>query len=105
MQINVSARHVELTPPIEKYVRSKCERILRFFDRIQAIEVVLDKAPHGYIVEVLADVEHHEDFVAKSEDNDLYACVDRTVDKAIRQLNDWKERIRDSQRHQGGNSL
>ena len=39
MQINVSARQVELTPPIEEYVRSKCERILRYFDRIQAIEV------------------------------------------------------------------
>ncbi len=105
MQINVSARHVELTPPIEEYVRNKCERILRFFDRIQAIEVVLDKAPHGYAVEVLADVEHHDDFVAKTEDVDLYVCVDQSVDKTIRQLNDWKERIRDNRRHQGGNSL
>ena len=105
MQINVSARQVELTAPIEEYVRSKCERILRFFDRIQAIQVVLDKAPHGFAVEVLTDVEHHDDFVAKSEHADLYACVDETVDKAIRQLNDWKERIRDSRRHQGGHAL
>lgn len=105
MQINVSARQVELTPPIEEYVRSKCERLLKFFDRIQAIEVTLDKAPHGFAVEVLADVEHHEDFVAKSENNDLYACVDQAVDKAIRQLHDWKERIKDGRRHKGGHSL
>lgn len=100
MQINISGRHMDLTPNIEEYVQKKCERLTRFYDRIQAIDVVLDKAPLGFSVEVLADVEHHEDFVAKSEHDDLYTCVDRTIDKAARQLHDWKERIRDNRKNQ-----
>ena len=100
MQINVSGRQLDLTPTIEEYVQKKCERLSKFYDRIQAIDVVLDKAPQGFSVEVLADVEHHEDFVAKSEHDDLYTCVDRTLDKAARQLHDWKERIRDNRKNQ-----
>ena len=100
MQINVSGRQLDLAPTIEEYVQKKCERLTKFYDRIQAIDVVLDKAPHGFSVEVLADVEHHDDFVAKSEHNDLYTCVDRTLDKAARQLHDWKERIRDNRKNQ-----
>ena len=103
MQVNITGRHVELTAPIEEYVRRKCERLHRYYDRIQAIKVVLEKAPHGFEVEVLADVEHHPDFVAKTEDNDLYSCIDQSIDKAVRQLHDWKERIRDDRRL-GGNT-
>lgn len=104
MQINVTARHVDLTAGIEEYVRRKCERLHKFYDRIQAIDVILNKAPNGFEVEVLADVEHHEDFVAKTEDMDLYTCVDQSIDKAARQLHDWKERIRDDRRHSGHDS-
>ncbi|MCH2161254.1 MAG: ribosome-associated translation inhibitor RaiA [Phycisphaerales bacterium] len=100
MLINVSGRQVQLTPTIEDYVQKKCERLTRFSDRIQAIEVILDKVPHGFAVEVLADVEHHDDFIAKSEHDDLYTCVDRTLDKAARQLHDWKERLLDDRKNQ-----
>lgn len=99
MQVNITSRQLEVTSPIEEYVRSKCERLHRYYDRIQAIRVILEKATHGFEVEVLADVEHHEDFVAKTKDDDLYACIDQSVDKAARQLQDWKERTLDERRH------
>ena len=104
MQINISTRQLEMTDPIEEYVKKKCEKLTRFYDRIQSIDVVMDTIPHGYMVEIIADVEHHDDFVAKAENDDLYACVDQSVDKAIRQLHDFKERIRDDRRHAGGNT-
>ncbi len=99
MQINISGKHMELTPPIEAYASRKVEKFSRFFDRIQQIDVVIDKAKNGYLVEIITDVEHHEPFVATSTHEDLYACIDLGIDRSIRQLKDHKSRLRDNKHH------
>jgi putative sigma-54 modulation protein len=95
MQINISAKHLTLTPAIEEYARKKVEKFSRYYDRIQAVDVVLDKVKNGFSVEIRSDVEHHDDFVAHSEHEDLYACIDLVADRSIRQLTDHKSRVRD----------
>ena len=54
MQIKISSKHMELTPAIEEYAEKKVERLTRFFDRIQQVEVVIDKVKNGYNVEIIA---------------------------------------------------
>jgi len=95
MEIKVSSKHMGLTPAIEEYGRRKVEKLLKFFDRVQQIELRLDRARVGYQVEIIVDVEHHDDFVATVDHEDLYACIDLAVDRAARQLKDYKERVRD----------
>jgi len=95
MQIKISSKHMTITPPIQEYVQKKAEKLSRFFDRIQQIDVVIDKARNGYTTEVITDVEHHKPFVATGEHQDLYAGIDLTVDRAIRQLKEHKEQLRD----------
>jgi ribosome-associated translation inhibitor RaiA len=46
-------------------------------------------------VEVKTDVAGHEDFIANQRHDDLYACIDLVMDRADRQITDWKNRIRD----------
>ena len=94
MRINLSAKHMTVTPAIEEYARKKVEKLLRYFDRIQSVDVVIQKGRNDYTVEVRTDVERHEDFIATSSHEDLYACIDITVDRSIRQLTDHKSRIR-----------
>jgi putative sigma-54 modulation protein len=94
MQTNISAKHLTITPAIEEYIHKKTERIRRHFDRVQGIYVVLEKEPKGFHTEVRTDVEHHKDFVANASHDDLYASVDLCVDRAIRQITDWKEQVR-----------
>jgi putative sigma-54 modulation protein len=96
MQIKISSKHMHITPAIEQYVEHKVDRLRRYFDRIQMIEVVIDKSRKGYTVEIITDVEHHEPFVATSSDADLYACVDLGLDRASRRLKDHKSRLRDN---------
>jgi putative sigma-54 modulation protein len=99
MQITVSGRHVELTEPIEQYCNSRCDHLDKFRGHVQAITFVLDKVHDDFEVEAMADVEHHAAFVAKAKDNDLYAGIDAAVDKLVRQLHDWKEKISDHKSH------
>ncbi len=104
MQINLSAKHMTLTPAIEEYARKKIEKFSRYFDRIQAVEVMIAKDRNGFSVEIRTDVEHHDDFIATSTHDDLYACIDITSDRSIRQLTDHKSRIRNHHHagHQSG---
>ena len=95
MLVNISAKHLELTPAIEQYIRSKVTRLERHFDKVLQITFVIEKEPHhGFHVELITDVEHHEDFIANSKHDDLYACVDLVLDRGVRQLTDHKDRIR-----------
>ena len=101
MHITISAKHMELTQPIRDYIERKMSRLPHFFNRLQEIRVIIERVPHGYHVEVVSDVEHHKDFVANSEHRDLYACVDVDSDRAVRQLHEWKDRIRGAKKHIG----
>ncbi|MFA9477234.1 ribosome hibernation-promoting factor, HPF/YfiA family [Phycisphaerales bacterium AB-hyl4] len=99
MEIIVSGKHIEITDPIRDYAIEKAGKMPRYFDRVQAIDVVADKREnHQYEVEMIVHVEHHEAFVAKSKGEDLYGCIDETADKMERQLTDHKEKIQDRKR-------
>ncbi len=107
MQIKISSKHMELTPAIEEYALRKIEKFERYFDRIQQVETVIDKSRNGYTVEIITDVEHHEPFIATSNHEDLYACIDLGIDRSVRQLSDHKSRLRDNKHHTstGGKDL
>jgi putative sigma-54 modulation protein len=99
MQVTISAKHMELTQPIREYVERKMARLPHFFDRVQEIRVVLERIPNGFHVEVMSNVEHHADFVANTSHRDLYAGIDLATDRAVRQLHEWKDRIRGTKKH------
>ena len=105
MQIRFSSKHVQVTDAIEAYASKKIEKFPRYFNRIQQVEVVIDKAKTGYTVEIITDVEHHNPFVATSAHEDLYTCIDIGIERSLRQLKDHKSRLRDNKHHTpiGGN--
>jgi putative sigma-54 modulation protein len=96
MQIKVSGRHIDVTEAIRAYAAEKAGKLPRYFDRVQAIDVILDKGPkNGDLhVEMIVDAEHADPFVANASGADLYACIDDAVNKLERQLTDHKDRLR-----------
>ena len=96
MQVKISSKHMQVTPAIEEYASKKIEKFPRYFNRIQQVEVVIDKARNGYTVEIITDVEHHEPFIANSSHEDLYACLDVGIDRTLRQLKDHKSKLLDN---------
>lgn len=95
MEFKISGRHVDITPAIREYAEQKTARLPRYFDRIQSISVIIGKPdPQHFEVEVVADIEHAKDIVTKRTGEDLYAAIDKAVDKTERQLTDHKEKLR-----------
>jgi len=100
MQTIISGRHLTITDAIRQYAEEKAARLPRFYDRITMLEVVADTQPHDrFKIEMILDVNHSEPLIATAEDADIYACIDRAVDRLERQLRDHKERVRDHKSH------
>ncbi len=99
MQINLTTKHIDLTPTIEEFVNAKAGKLTRYFDRVEQINVLIEKTTHGFSIEIISDVEHHDPIVGNAEDEDMYVAIDACVDKSVRQLTDLKSRLRDNKHH------
>lgn len=102
MEIKITSKHMELTEAIHDYAEKKLERLPRYFDRVSQVTGVVDRSKLGYTMEIIVDVEHHDPFIATSEHEDLYACIDLGVDRSIRQLSDHKSKVRDHKHQSTG---
>lgn len=98
MRIEVTGQHLAISPGIKAHAEQKAEKLTKFYDQVQLIKVRVDHEPkHADVpfeVEVIVDVEHHEDFVGKASGTDVYVTIDHAVDKAARQLKDFKEKLK-----------
>ena len=94
MEFKISGKHLEVTDPIREYAQHKTSKLHRYYDRIQSITVVVDQHDRQFDVELIVDVEHHDPFISRELGDNLYACVDKAIDKAERQLTDHKEKLR-----------
>lgn len=98
MQITITGKRIELTPAIEDYANKKLDRLQRFYDRIQQIDLVVDRpsaqSSTQFDIEIITRVDRHDPFIATTSGDDVYACIDGAVDKMSRQLSEHKERLR-----------
>ena len=92
--VTISARHMELTEPLRTYADQKANKLTKYYDRIQEIEVVFDASNGVVNVEMIVNAEHRDTFLAHHGDGDAYACVDGCIHKLERQLSDHKQRFR-----------
>ncbi len=94
MQISVTGRHVNVTEEVKEYAEQKAGKLVRFYDRIQAIEVVLDVEGDDFTIDMIATAEGRNNFIAHEAGPDTFALIDLITDKLGRQLKRHKERFR-----------
>ena len=94
MLVTVSSRHMEVTEPLKNYAQQKAEKLTKYYDRIQEIEVVFDNGKDTTRVEMIVNAEHADPFVVHHDDGDAYACIDGCVHKLERQLSEHKKKFR-----------
>lgn len=90
MQVNITARHLELTQALSDYVRKKVERCERFFDNLVWSQVILSVEKYRQVSEIIIHA-GKTTFRSKEESIDLYAAIDISVDKIEKQLKKYKE--------------
>lgn len=97
MNLTISGHHLEVTPALRSYVTTKLDRIIRHFDQVVDVKVLLTvenqkEKERRQRAECSIHVKGNEMF-AESAHEDLYAAVDELVDKLDRQVVRHKDRI------------
>lgn len=100
VQITVTGRHVDVPDDVRDYASEKAEKLLRFYDRIQSIKVVVDSEGDEMAVEMIVNAGARNEFVCSEVGPDVFALIDLTVSKLERQLTKHKEMLR-NRKHPG----
>ncbi|HZU11209.1 MAG TPA: ribosome-associated translation inhibitor RaiA [Chloroflexota bacterium] len=96
--VHVKGRGVQVTPSLRDHVSRKMQRLSRYLDRLQTIDVILThertrEADTQHQIEAVAHVPGRT-LTVKSAGPDMLTAVDDAVDKLYRQLNRKKERMK-----------
>ena len=102
MLFTITGKHIEITDALRAHAQDRCEKLPRYNDSVNQIEVIIDGNDGGKpSVEVIAHAERTGDLVVKESGDDTYACIDVAIHKLERQLRKRKERQRNN-KHVGG---
>ena len=99
MQITLTNRHGSIPDSMETYAREKAERLTKYFDRIEAIELIFDHTKSLHDVEIIISIEQTSDIIAQASNEDLRTAIDQCLDRANRQVSDHKSKLRDDKHH------
>ena len=94
MNLNITGHHVDVTPAIREYVESKLDRVIRHFDNVTSVNVILSVEKLVQKSEVTLHV-RGKDLFAESTDEDMYAAIDTMADKLDRQVIKHKQKVQD----------
>jgi len=97
MTMNITGHHIEVTPAIRDHVKLKMERVIRHFDHVTSVHVILSVDKLQQKAEVTLHVKG-KDIYADATDTDLYVAIDLLADKLDRQVVKHKEKITDHSR-------
>jgi putative sigma-54 modulation protein len=97
MNLNITGHHLEITPALRDYVSSKLDRVIRHFDNVTSVNVILSVEKLNQKAEVTVHVRGKDIFV-EAIDGDLYAAIDSLADKLDRQVLKYKEKSGDHNR-------
>jgi putative sigma-54 modulation protein len=99
VQVQISTRHGHLSDTSQERIAAKAEKLLRIFDRLTAIEIIVDltdsNAPQ---VDAKVSAEHKHDFVAHDQSDELMASVDTVIHRIEQQLRKYKEKVQERHR-------
>lgn len=89
MNITTTARHYQLTPALKEYAESKVMQLKKYFDNIVTAHIIFELEKYRQAVELSIHV-NGKDFNGREVSEDMYASVDRVVEKLERQIRKYK---------------
>src|SRR5690606_28126679 len=92
MNLSISGHQLDVTPAIREYTVNKLERVLRHFDHIIDVQVILSAAKLRHSADVTVRVPG-KDIHCEATDENLYAAVDALIDKLDRQVMKYKDKV------------
>lgn len=93
MQINITARHFELTEELKDYTSKKLDKLNHFENLLTNIDIVLAKDSKQMFAEGKVNLKGSY-VMAKASANDIYLAVSILSEKLIRQVKHHYEKLK-----------
>ncbi len=95
MKIKIAERHTGASEALRNYVVEKTEALERYFDRIVSVDVVLSVEKERQIADFHAHLTNKKTITSREESTDMYASIDKAIDRLKRQLVKFKDQLQD----------
>ena len=89
--MKITGRHMDVTPALKRYIRSRFERLERYDVSLDRLEVVLSVTKLQHTAEVVCSIKGKR-FQAKTSTGEMYATIDQLSNRLDRQIRKYKER-------------
>lgn len=105
MKSSVTFRHMKPSDPIREYAEDRIEKISKLIDRGGEAQVVLSVEKHLHVahIELITEGALRIRSIEKSED--MYGSIDLAVDKIVRQVKRYREKIKSHREAMNGREL
>lgn len=94
MNIEITARHFDLTPELKEYIEDEVSGLTRYFENIISSEVILDVEKYRQTAEVKIKV-YNAALTGTGATDDMYASIEQAMDKVKAQLKKYKSRLKE----------
>jgi putative sigma-54 modulation protein len=94
--ITVTGRHIEITEAMKDYAIDKVLKMERVVSNIIDVAVTIDIQKLEHKIDIVFRFDHFK-VKAQAATNDMYASIDKAVDKLQSQLHKYKSRIKEHQ--------
>ena len=92
MQLNISGHHLDITPALKQHTNQKLSKIKHHFDQVMNINMILEVQKDVQTAEATIHVSG-ADLFAKAESDDMYASIDKLINKLDSQILRYKEKL------------
>lgn len=94
MNLKITARHEKINNTIKQYFQSKLDVLVKYFDQIKHIEVILDHNKNLYSAGIIVTVLFSGKLISKISHYDCVAAIDIIIKKIEKQLSKLKGKIK-----------
>ena len=97
MNVEITGRHIEITPAIRSYVLKRLRKFGKFFGENTSIHVIIDVEKERHTAEILLKSKYLN-LTGKGETDDMYASIVRAIERLERQADKCKGRLIETKR-------
>ena len=98
MRIEITGRHIDITPAIRDFTEDKLKKLERWIDEILETHVVLSVEKHRHIAEIVLRARTRT-FTGTDATGDMYASIGNAADKIEKQARRVKDKVAGRRKH------
>ena len=104
MEIDITARHFQVTDPLKNYISDKTEKLDKYLLKLEQAHVILDVQKFHHICEIILTGKNLR-MTAKNEAADMYAAFDNCFGNVQLQLRRQHDRVKDHKKKKGAKTV